>query len=304
MFNLFTFKGKQSVVIKNRQFTSPKIVTLPFNKELNLKYGDLIKIKGFIVSKTDIIKLMNEYLEFSFGFGESYFRLPFSYLININNIYYFTKNDETYSFIQFPHDYIFNHKIPIIKLLFSSFNIKLTNKTQDYNVEIVIDKYFLDNKERKELANSPELIEHNFRNVHHFKIPFSQIEKNLCVYKADIEPYLLTQGICIVRNCNTEYRNISITLNDNLTLFDYDVNLLNIYGEDVEKVTYYGFNIGKNYNSINLKGCINFSLFDKISITIKVKSLKETPDTFLDIYMPYWNTITYKNGLAGIKFTI
>lgn len=304
MFSLFTFKGAQDVVIENRQFTSPEIVTLPFNKELNLKYGDLIKIKGFIISKTNIIKLMDEYLEFSFGFGESYFRLPFSYLININNIDYFTKYGETYSFIQFPHDYIFNHKIPIIKLLFSSFNIKLTNKTQDYNVEIVIDKYLLDNKERKELANSPELIEHNFKNVHYFKIPFSQIEEKMCVYKADIEPYLLTQGICIVKNCNIEYKNLSITLNDNLKIFDYDENLLNIYSEDVKKITYYGFNVGENYNSMNLIGCINFSLFDKISITIKIKSLKETPDTYLDIYMPYWNTITYKNGLAGIKFTI
>lgn len=308
MFNLFEFKGVQdNEMIQKQQYTTPEIITLSFNTLLSLKYGDLIKIKGFIVKKDNINKLINEELEFSFG--QEYFKIPFSFLIKSdkNKLIYFTKNDETHCLINFPHDYFFNHKIPIIQLQFSKIGVRLTNKDCDYNVEIVVDKFFLDNtekEEQKQLADSITPITHNIRNIKHFKIPFNNYNKNnyTYTYKLETQISFLNQGIFIVKNCEHEIQNIKITLNDTIVAFNYDVNLLNIYAEDVEKLTYYGFNVDEKYNSNNIVGCINMSLFDKVTIYITLNTLKDTYDSYLDVYMPYWNIIMYKQGLVGNIF--
>jgi len=305
MFNLFAFKGAQDAeMIQNQQYTSPEIITIPFNKSLSLRYGDLIKIKGFIVEKDNINKLMNEELEFTMG--SAYFKIPFSFLIKSdkNRLIYFTKNDETHCFIDFPHDYFFNHKIAIIQLQFSEISVRLTNKECDYNVEIVVDKYILDNEERKQLASTVHPIKHNIRNIRHLKIPLNEQNENKYTYKLETQIDFINQGIFIVRDCEHEIQNINITLNDNLIAFNYDVNLLNIYDEDVGMLTYYGFNIDEKYNSNNIVGCINMSLFDKVTIYITLKSLNGECEPYLDIFMPYWNILIYNQGLVGIQYSI
>ena len=302
---MFDLKGVQDYeMIPNQQLTSPEIIKIPFNKLLNLKYGDLLKIKGFIINKNNIQKLMNESFEISFG--GTYFKIPFSFLIlsDKNNIIYFDKNHEDYCFIDFPHYYFFNHNISILQLTYSTFDIKIIN-TIYYDVEIVIDKYFLDNKEKTKISLNLEPISYNIRNIQHFKIPYTleNQEKNLYVYKTNIDASLLNQGLFIVKDYQHQIQNITITLDKKLTVFNYDVALLNIYSENVNQLIYYGFNINEKYNSTNVVGCLNLSLYDNIEITIKLKLLKDTPDTYLDIYMPNWNILMYKQGLFGIKYS-
>lgn len=314
MTDLFSFKGAQDfAMIPNQQITSPEIILLPFNRPFSLtliKCGDLLKIRGFIVNRNKIEKLMNETLEFSFGY-ESCIQIPFSFLIRSekNGMIFFKKNDEIYCFINFPHDYFFNHKIPMIKLKYSDFSVKVTNQTCDYNIQIVLDKYFLDEKEKTKY-NSELDVEfcHNIKNIQHFKIALGHqkmTDDNLYTYKTDVEASLLTQGLFIVRDAGsfmTDLYEINIKLNDDIIYLNYDVNLLNIYNEDVGKLIYYGFNIGEKHDSTNVVGCLNLSRVDNVTITIKIKLFDENPDEYLDIYMPNWNILTYKQGLAGIRY--
>jgi hypothetical protein len=304
MFELFKFKGLiDEVMIQTQQYTSPKILPIPFNKQLSLKYGDLIKIKGFILNGCDIQKITNEHLEICFG--SSYFKVPFSFLIKSskNGAIYFNRNDKTRCFIDFPHDYFFNHKIPIFQMEYSDVSVKLTNETLDYNVEIVLDTHFLDAKEKSEINSIAKSIQHNIKNVEHFKIPFVECESNLHVYKTDISVDFLNQGLFIVKNDDKEIQNITIVLNNSLTVLNYDVDLLNIYGEDVGGLTYYGFNVGEKYDSNNAVGCINLSIFDTVTVIITMKHLKDkNQDNYLNIYMPYWNILMYKQGLVGLTF--
>jgi hypothetical protein len=309
MSDLFHFRGVQDVaMIPNQQITSPEIILLPFNRSLSLRHGDLMKIKGFIVNRNKIEKLMDEHLEFSFGHDEA-LRVPFSFLIRSdkNGMTFFKRDDVIYCFINFPHDYFFNHKIPMIKLKYIDFNVKVTNQTSDYNVEIVLDKYFLDEKEKIKY-NSELDVEfcHNIRNIQYFKIPLSKIENNLYTYKTDVEASLLTQGLFIVKDnvfFRTEFYNVTIKLNNNVSALNYDVNLLNIYNEDVVKLIYYGFNIDEKHDSTNVVGCLNLSRVDNVTITIEIKLFDENHDEYLDIYMPNWNILMYKQGLAGVRFT-
>jgi len=312
MSNLFSFKGAQDfMMIPNQQITSPEIILLPFNRPFSLtliKCGDLLKIRGFIVNQNKIEKLMNENLEFSFGY-EKCIQIPFSFLIRSkkNEMTFFKKNDKMYCFINFPHDYFFNHKIPMIKLKYSDFSIKVTNQTSDYNIQIVLDKYFLDEKEKIKYNSELDVeICHNIRNIQHFKIPLDVIENDLHIYRTDIEANLLTQGLFIGKDAMTEVYNINITLNDNLhndvIALNYDVNLLNVYNEDVDELIYYGFNIGEKHDSNNVVGCLNLSRTEKVTVTIIKKNLYKSPDECIDIYMPNWNILMYKEGLAGVKF--
>ena len=315
MSNLFSFRGAQDyIMIPNQQITSPEIILLPFNRSFSLtliKCGDLLKIRGFIVNRNKIEKLMNETLEFSFG-QESCIQIPFSFLIRSEKKYmtFFKRDDEIYCFINFPHDYFFNHKIPMIKLKHSDFSVKVTNQTCDYNIKIALDKYFLDEKEKTKY-NSELDVEfcHNIRNIQHFKIPLDVIENNLYIYRTDIDANLLTQGLFIVKDdgfFRTELCEINIKFNNNITFLNYDVNLLNVYNEELGKLIYYGFNIDEKHDSTNLVGCLNLSKVKNITITIIKKNLdenlNESPDEWLDIYMPNWNTLSYKQGLAGVKY--
>lgn len=312
MSNLFYFKGVQDIaMIPNQQITSPEIILLPFNRQLSLmRRGDLLKIRGFIVNENKIEKLMNETLEFYFGYKKC-IQIPFSFLIRStkNEMSFFKRNDKIYYFINFNHNYFFNHKIPTIQLMHNDFSVKVTNQTCDYNIQIILDKYFLDEREKTKynLEFNSEIC-HNIRNIQHFKIPLSKIDNNLYIYETDINASLLSQGLFIVKDAMTEVYNINITLNDNLhndvIAFNYDVNLLNIYNENVGKLIYYGFNVDEKHDSNNLVGCLNLSKAEKITVTIIIKNLYENHDEYLDIYIPNWNMLMYKQGLVGVRYDL
>jgi hypothetical protein len=310
MSDLFSFKRSQDfATIQNRQVTSPEIILLPFNRSFSLiRFGDLLKIRGFVVNRNKIENLMNENLEFSFG-HESYIQIPFSFLVRSekNGMSFFKSNNEIYCFINFPHDYFFNHKIPIIKLKYDDFSVKVTNKTCDYNIKIVLDKYFLDETEKTKynLELDTEFC-HDIRNIQHFKIPLDFIDNDLYIYKTDISESLLIQGLFIVKDTffTKELHDINIKFNDNVIFLNYDVNLLNIYKEDVGKLIYYGFNIGEKYDSTNLVGCLNSSIVEKVTLTIIIKNLDKNHDKYLDIYIPNWNILSYKKGHVRIGYGV
>lgn len=315
---LLNKKGAQDkLMIPKQQITQPEIITMSFNNPINLKGSDLLNIKGFIVNKNNIDNLKNTYIEFSDDFNKL-FRIPFSFLIysNTNNVSDFNRNNEIYSFIDFQHDYFFNHKLLIVKMVYNTLNVCLTSNDikdiKDFNIEIVIEKTYLEITERKEylLYSDPtipgpinlEKNSYNIRNIRHFNIPLCGLSENVHIYKTDIDATLLNQGLFIIKDNNHQIINIKISLDDICNVLDYNDNLLNIYNETVGNLIYYGFNVSEKYNSNNLIGCINMSLYNKITITIKLKSIKEIPDTYLDIYMPHWNILVYNKGFFNIRY--
>jgi len=316
---LLNKKGVQDkLMIPKQQITQPEIITMSFNKQINLKGSDLLNIKGFIVNKNNIDNLKNTYIEFTDDFNKL-FRIPFSFLIysNTSNVSDFNRNNEIYSFIDFHHDYFFNHKLLIVKMVYNTLNVCLTSNDikdiKDFNIEIVIEKTYLEITERNEylLYSDPTKLDpinleknsYNIRNIQHFNIPLCGLSENVHIYKTNIDATLLNQGLFIIKDNNHQIINIKISLDDTCTVLDYDDNLLNIYNETVGNLIYYGFNVNEKYNSNNLIGCINMSIYNKITVIIKLKSIKETPDTCLDIYMPQWNTLIYNKGLFNIRYT-
>ena len=315
---LLNKKGVQDkLMIPKQQITQPEIIKMSFNKPINLKGSDLLNIKGFIVNKNNIDNLKNTYIEFTDDFNKL-FRIPFSFLIysNTSNVSDFNRNNEIYSFIDFHHDYFFNHKLLIVIMVYNTLNVCLTSNDikdiKDFNIEIVIEKTYLEITERKEYLlysdpTKPDLINleknsYNIRNIQHFNIPLCGLSENVHIYKTDIDATLLNQGLFIIKDNNHQIINIKISLDDTCTVLDYDDNLLNIYNETVGNLIYYGFNVSEKYNSNNLIGCINMSRYNKITITIKLKSIKEIPDTYLDIYMPQWNTFVYNKGFFKLRY--
>jgi len=308
MSNLLLFKSEQDKKKDPRQyFTLSETVVLLPNILLKINYSDITKIKGFIIKQNYIHKLMNEYLEFYVE--ETYFKVPFSFLIlsDKDGIISFSKNNDTYNFINFPHDYFFNHRLSSTEIAFTSFSVKFTNDSYesyescDYNIEIVLNKYFL-NKKKVNVNTIMEPISYGLRNIQHYEIPFDKYDKTLHVYKLDIYGYLINQGLFIVKNCHYEINNITILLNDTLTVLNYNIEALNNLKEDVRSFIYYGFNVDEKYKSNNLSNCVNLSIFDKLTIIIRLNSLKDEHDNYLDIYMPKWDIITYTKGLIGVKY--
>ena len=332
---LLNKKGVQDkLMIPKQQITQPEIIKMSFNNPINLKGSDLLNIKGFIVNKNNIDNLKNTYIEFTDDFNKL-FRIPFSFLIysNATNVSDFNRNNEIYSFIDFQHDYFFNHKLLIVKMVYNTLNVCLisndiddiddnndnnddnndNNDIKDFNIEIVIEKTYLEITERNEylLYSDPtipgpinlEKDSYNIRNIQHFNIPLRGLsEKNVHIYKTNIDTTLLNQGLFIIKNNNHQIINIKMSLDDTCNVLDYDDNLLNIYNETVGNLIYYGFNVSEKYNSNNLIGCINMSLYNKITVIIKLKSIKEIPDTYLDIYIPQWNTLVYNKGLFKLRY--
>ena len=82
----------------------------------------------FIVNKNNIDNLKNTYIEFTDDFNKL-FRIPFSFLIysNTSNVSDFNRNNEIYSFIDFHHDYFFNHKLLIVIMVYNTLNVCLTS---------------------------------------------------------------------------------------------------------------------------------------------------------------------------------
>jgi hypothetical protein len=290
-----------------QQLSVPEIITMQLDENLKLHCNcDLIKIKGFIVDK-HYNALSSEKLIFMFNHQTS-FEIPFSFMAFKNIKSY---GDDKY-FIEFPHDYFFNHKIEIIKLLMTNFCVKITNSlNNNFEVKIVVDKYFLDVEERKLNYNLNE-INYNIRhlneyhimciNHHVYKDNLSK-HNDIIVYEENINATLLTQGIFIVKKDCYEILDVSIMLNKHIPLLCYDKDLLNIYGENIsDNLVYYGFNVDEKYDSNNLVGCVNLSRADCITIKITVKTHVNNFDSSIQIYLPSWNILKYNQGLVGLKF--
>ena len=93
---------------------------------------------------------------------------------------------------------------------------------------------------------------------------------------------------------------ITLTKSDtDIIALDYNLDLVNIYGEELNNFTYFGFNVNENLKSTNLIGCLNLSVVNKVKVCVVMNN----NDKKLDIYMPNWNVLTYSQGLCGIRYT-
>jgi hypothetical protein len=196
-------KGCQDKDIE-KQVITPSVVRLS-NKEQNnfREQGDLMKIRGFITNLQNIDKLKK--LDLTIMFGHDTYNIPFSFLIKYNNLRkncfknYECEISDDY-FIEFPHDILLKHKIPLISLTFSSFTIFIKELDENMIVDMVLDTYILDVDTRKEAAIIEKM--YNIKSVQEFKIHLmGSTYKNepctLCIYESDITPKFLTQGIII-----------------------------------------------------------------------------------------------------------
>ena len=127
-FKLLNLKGIQDNNL-DQQIITPYILNIPKPpaKSLSFKeYGELIKIKGFIVKSTNVKQLMDRRLELLFGY-ERYYNIPFSFLLNYN-----TKHLENGNcIIEFPHDYFLNHPILLGKMLYTDFSLGICNDSSN-----------------------------------------------------------------------------------------------------------------------------------------------------------------------------
>ena len=304
---LLLLKGYQDMNIE-KQVITPSIVRISNKEKNNFIEHDLIKIKGFITNFKNIHKLKELYLTIGFNYSVTY-NIPFSFLFNYNNNnvrknYNYESEDYNY-FIEFPHDLLLTHKIPLISLQFSPFTVFIKELDENIIVDMVLDTYMLDVNRRKEVATTEKT--YNIKSIYNFKINLMSClyePYSFCEYESEIEPQFLTQGI-IIKFPKHKIISILITLNDTIKCLDYDNNLINIYGEDIgENLSYFGFNIEEKFVSNNLIGCINMSILDKVNIKIKILNNDEPilGNEPLEIYTVGWNEIKYKMGLCGFTY--
>jgi hypothetical protein len=305
----FLINGVQDKDIKKR-ITCPFVINIPkrgdATSQINFReYGDLIKIKGFIVKKTDL-QILND-KKLIIEFGDSKYEIPFSFLLSMNKI----ENDNNTFFIEFPHNYLLNHHIPIIFLQFSSFKLKI-GYIQYLDIKLVIESTFLDVIERKKIASNIDETLYNFRCIEKFELYlFGATDNpyNINIFTSKIDPVFLCQGIII--NYPKKFINKLIISSDfgdqKLIIMKYNEDLTQIYGCPIgfeQKLTYYGFNLEENYQSNNLVGCVNMSKLDNVIITVELKENEDydTPNDLI-IYLSCFNTIRYKNGLCCIVYS-
>ena len=304
MYNVikqFLISGCQDKDIKKR-IISPFIINIPKrgdeSSQINfIEYGDLIKIKGFIIKKNDLYSLNDK--KIIIQFGSSDYIIPFSFLSTMNTINY---DDDTY-FINFPHDYLLNHYIPIIYLKFSPFTLKIQD-IQFLDVKLVIESTFLDIDERKLFATNDKL--YNFRCIERFEL-YLIGHGNVNIYESNIELKFLCQGIII--DCSKKFINKFTVICDfgdeKIIIKDYNKFLIELYGFEIsneKKLTYFGFNLEEDFTSNNLVGCVNMSRLDNVKIIIELLENEHDKTNDLIIYSICWNTITYNSGLCGFKY--
>jgi len=286
-----------------KQVITPSIVRITGKEEDKFREQcDLIKIKGFITNFKNINKLKELYLTIGFNYSDTY-KIPFSFLLDNNDV---KKNeeDEDYDyFIKFPHDLLLTHKIPLISFQFSSLTIFIKGLDEKIIVDMVLDTYILDVDKRIEVATMEKT--YNIKGIYDFKIDLIKYEPYcFCDYESEIIPNFLTQGI-IIKFPKHKIISILINLNNTIKCLDYNNNLINIYGEDIgENLSYFGFNIEEKFTSNNLIGCINMSILDKVNIKIRISNIYDDNDNnkSLLIYTVGWNEIKYKMGLCGITY--
>ena len=311
---LLLLKGLQDKDIE-KQVITPSVIRLSNKKQNNFKeHGDLIKIKGFITDFSNIDKL--EKLNLTIWFGDYNYKIPFSFLLKYNNNnslinkLKINSNDGYFIdyFIEFPHDILLKHKIPLISLTYSPFNILIKELDDNMIVDMVLDTYILDVDARKEAAITDKI--YNIKSIQEFKIKSVGTSINelykFYEYSSDITPELLTQGI-IINYPKNQIQKLLIIFNNTIKCLDYDNKLINIYGEDIgENLTYFGFNIEENFISNNQIGCINMSIIDKVNVNVEIKILRTDEEIipvdneqYVKMYTISSNTINYKMGLCG-----
>lgn len=306
---LLLLKGLQDKDIE-KQVITPSVIRLSNKKQNNFKeHGDLIKIKGFITDFSNIDKL--EKLNLTIWFGDYNYIIPFSFLLKYNNNSLINKlkiNSNDGYFIEFPHDILLKHKIPLISLTYWPFTISIEELDENIIVDMVLDTYILDVDARKEAAITDKM--YNIKSIQEFKIQSAGNSINelykFYEYSSDIRPELLTQGI-IINYPKNQIHKLLIIFNNTIKCLDYDDKLINIYGEDIgENLTYFGFNIEENFISNNQIGCINMSIIDKVNVNVEIKILRTDEEIipvdneqYVKMYTISSNIINYKMGFCG-----
>ena len=156
----------------------------------------------------------------------------------------------------------------------------------------------MNDNDRKKLCSDTTVCNYNIRNIQKYELNH-HIGDNK--YESYIEPDFLNQGI-FINALKKDIYQVKITLtksNEDMTALDYNLDLVNIYGEELNNFTYFGFNVNENLKSTNLIGCLNLSTVDKVKVSVIINDDNKT----LDIYMPNWNVLTYNQGLCGIRYT-
>lgn len=296
--------GDQDKNIKKR-IISPFIINIPKSDDTSqinyIEYGDLIKIKGFIIKKNDLYSLNDK--KIIIQFGSSNYIIPFSFLSSMNTINY---DNETY-YIDFPHDYLLNHYIPIVYLQFGSFTLKIQD-IQFLDVKLVIESTYLDIDERRLLTTNEKL--YDFRCIERFElysIGSGNQPNNVNIYESNIEAKLLCQGIII--NCSKKFINKFTVISDfgdqEIIIKDYNKFLIELYGFEIgneKNLTYFGFNLEEKFTSNNFVGCVNMSRLDNVKIIIELLENDHDKKNDLIIYSICWNHISYINGSCGFKY--
>lgn len=299
---LLLLKGCQNKNIE-KQVITPSVIRITDN-DVYSNFGDLMKIKGFITNFEKIDKLKE--LDLTITFGTDTYTIPFSDImknntdiIKINNYGVENSNeDNDNAFIEFPHDLLLTHKIPLICFTFSKFTVSIKELDDDMTVYMVCDTYILDVEKREEIVRTNAV--YNVKNIQEFKLKW---ESNTWTYRQHhcfntfesvIDANFLTQGI-IIKSPKNKVLQLKITLNDTIKCLEYDNNLINIYGEDIgDNLSYFGFNVEAKFNSNNQVGCINMSVIDKVNVKVRLLTFDLEP---ISIYTVSWNEIQYKDGL-------
>ena len=215
-------------------------------------------------------------------------------------------DNETY-YIDFPHDYLLNHYIPIVYLQFGSFTLKIQD-IQFLDVKLVIESTYLDIDERRLLTTNEKL--YDFRCIERFElysIGSGNQPNNVNIYESNIEAKLLCQGIII--NCSKKFINKFTVISDfgdqEIIIKDYNKFLIELYGFEIgneKKLTYFGFNLEEDFKSNNFVGCVNMSRLENIKIIIELLDNERDNTNDLIIYSICWNHIPYIQGMCGFEY--
>ena len=174
-----------------------------------------------------------------------------------------------------------------------------------YNaINLILDTITIDINKKYNIQN----FEHNIRCIQDFTIKYTSSNKILFddyneeriyhEYKSVIDLNFLSQGI-IVNLPISSLINIKLKINDDYYALDYNIDLINIYGEIIgDGLTYFGFNVCENFKSLNVVGCLK--LYKAKLVNIIIISMEKTDQ--IKIYVPNWNIIIYNREKVVLKY--
>jgi hypothetical protein len=263
--------------IDSDKFVLPKYSELMEPLYLKVKQND--NINNFIGYK--IIIGGNTVLEIDYNFIKQLLDEPYYY----KNGYMVYK----LGFMEF-----FQHEIIHIATQFHNIEFQpiFINKNNIEEIQLVSKCIFLDNDERKHLAQNPQS-KHIFQ-LQSTKI--NNIQNNFI--KINIEHSLCTNGFFIETNNIDNIKKLNILLNyHNFRLFD-DIDIQLLTKKINENLFYIPLSNSYNWFDKNLNGALNMSKIDSITFDINFSNIPE----FFNIYNITHNELRYMGGLAGIKY--